>query len=107
MKFTFLVILTLTYISTTYILAKKDILNNKSVSSDVKSYHNFFLNFGLKQLIKVATRVTCSISTIVDHILASLHERAIQSGVIDIGLSNHQLIYCTRKISSKEIILHG
>ena len=62
-------ILTSTYTLTT--LAKKNILNNKSISSDVKSYHEFCTSFALKQLIKVPTRVTFSGSTIIDHILAS------------------------------------
>ena len=55
--------------------------------------------FGLKQLIEVPTRVTCSSSTIIDHILASFPNRVSQQGVIDVGLSDHQIIYCTRKIS--------
>ena len=50
---------------------KKKILNNKSISSDVKSYHEFCTSFALKQLIKVPARVTLSGSTIIDHILAS------------------------------------
>ena len=55
--------------------------------------------FGLKQLIEVPTRVTCSSSTIIDHILASFPNRFLQQGVIDVGLSDHQIIYCTEKIS--------
>ena len=65
---------------------------------DVKNYHEistFFL-FGLKQSIKVPTRITYSSSTIIDHTLASYPERVTQRGVIDIGLSD-QLIYCNRK----------
>ena len=55
--------------------------------------------FGLKQLIEVPTRVTCSSSIIIDHILASFPNRVSQQGVIDVGLSDHQIIYCTRKTS--------
>ena len=44
-------------------------------------------------------KVPKSRSTIIDHILASYPERVTQHGVTDIGLSHHQLIYCTRKIS--------
>ena len=68
-------------------------------NSDAKSYHEFCRFFGLKQLIIVPTKVTTGSSTIIDHVLASFPERVTQSGVIDIGLSDHQLIYCTRKIS--------
>ena len=55
--------------------------------------------FGLKQLTEVPTRVTCNSSTIIDHILASFPNRVSQQGVTDVGLSDHQIIYCTRKIS--------
>ena len=56
--------------------------------------------FGLKQLIEVLTRVTCSSSTIINHTLASFPDRVSQQqGVIDVVLSDHQIIYCTRKIS--------
>ena len=80
-------------------MAKKNILDNKSVPSNVKSYHEFCRFFGLKQLIIVPTRVTTGSSTIIGHVLASFPERVTQSGVVDIGLSDHQLIYCTRGIS--------
>ena len=87
------------YINDSYILAKKNILNNKSVPSDVKSYQEFCTFLELKQLIIVPTRVTTGSSTIIDHVLASFPKRVTQSGVIDIGLSDHQLIHCTKKIS--------
>ena len=77
---------------------KKDMLN-KSISSDVKSYYEFCTFFGLHQLIKVSTRITCNSATITDHILASYPERVTRQGIIDVGLSDHQLIFCTRKIS--------
>ena len=80
-------------------MARKNFLNNKSVPSDGKSYHELCPYFGLKQLIKVPTRVTSRSFTIIDHILARFSERVTQLGVIDIGLSDHQLIYYTRKIS--------
>ena len=59
------------FVNDSYILEKKNILNSKSIPSDVKSYHGFCTFFGLKQLIKVPTRTTTSSSTIIDHILAS------------------------------------
>ena len=65
----------------------------------MKSYLEFCTFFGLKVSTKVQTRITFSSSTIIDHILASYPERVTQHGVIDIGLSDHQLIYFNRKIS--------
>ena len=54
---------------------------------------------GLKQLIQSSTRVTCSTSTLIDHILTSAPSRVSQKGVTNVGVSDHQLIFCTRKIS--------
>ena len=52
---------------------------------------------GSKQLIKSPTRVTCSSSTLIDH--ASFHSKVFPKGAIDAGISDHQPIFCTRKIS--------
>ena len=53
----------------------------------------------LKQLIQSPSQITCSTSTIIDHILPSFPSEISQKGVINIGLSDHQLICCTWKIS--------
>ena len=53
----------------------------------------------LKQLIQCPTRVTCCASTLIDHILASFPSIVSQKGVINVGLSDHQLIFCTQKNS--------
>ena len=65
----------------------------------LKATVNFLHFSGLKQLIKVPTRTTTSSFTIIDQILRSYPERVTQCGVIDISFSDHQLIYCKRKIS--------
>ena len=85
------------HLNDSYILSKKEELNNKLIPSDVKSYSELCTFFSLHQLIKVPTRVTCNTGTIVDHILASYPERVIQQAIINVGLSYHQLIFCTRK----------
>ena len=56
-------------------------------------------SFGLTQIIKSPTRITCSSTSLIDHILASLPERISKEVVVNVGLSDHQLIYCTRKVS--------
>ena len=56
--------------------------------------HNVWLNTNNK----ISTRITCSSTSLIDHILLSLPELISQEGVIDVGLSD-QLIYCTWKIS--------
>ena len=71
-----------------------------TVSNDVKNYLQFYTVFGLTQIIKSPTRIICSSTSLINHILLSLPERISQEGAINLGLSDHQLIYCTRKIST-------
>ena len=87
------------YLNDSYIFQKNNLLQSQSILSDIKKYYEFCTMFGLKQLVEVPTRVTCSSSTIIDHILASFPNRVSVQVVIDPGLSDHQIIYCTRKIS--------
>ena len=42
--------------------------------------------------------VTTNTSSLLDHILTNAGWKISQKGVIDVGLSDHQLIYCTRKV---------
>ena len=81
-----------------YVFQKHDLLSCHSVPN-VKNYFDFCTMFGLKQLIESPTRITCSSSSIIDHILASFPDRVTQQGILNVGLSDHQLIYCTRKIT--------
>ena len=67
--------------------------------SCLKNYHQFCKMHALKQLIQSPTSVTCSTSTFIDHILTSVPSRVSQKVVINVGVSDHQLIFCTRKIS--------
>ena len=47
------------------IFSQKSALNSKSIPSNLKSYHEFCTFFGLHQLIKVPTRITCNSATII------------------------------------------
>ena len=69
------------------------------VPNDVKNYFDFCTMFGLKQLIQSPTLITCSSSSIIDHILTSFPDRVTQRGILNVRLSDHQLIYCRRKIT--------
>ena len=64
-----------------------------------KKYKEFLSTFGLKQLIRSPTRVTNNTSSLIDHVLTNSEEKISQSGVLEIGISDHQLIYCTRKLN--------
>ena len=54
--------------------------------------------FDLCQLISVATRITDTTQTLLDHIYVSDKDRIAQSGVLNLGVSDHCVIFCTRKI---------
>ena len=80
-----------------YIVHENNTVCTKFASADTKKYHQFCTMHGLKQLIQCPTRVTCSTSTLTDHILARFPSRVFQKGVINVGLADHQLIFCTQK----------
>ena len=82
-------------------LLEKDVSTSKEknlISSDVKNYIGFCSTLGLKQLIKVSTRITSNNSTLIDHIITSSSEKVVQAGIIETSLSDHQLVFCTRKV---------
>ena len=82
-----------------YIVRDDNTISLKFLSHDVKNYHQFCTTHDLKQLTQSPTRVSCSTSTLIDHILISAPSRASQKGVINTRVSDHQLIFCKRKIS--------
>ena len=55
--------------------------------------------YGLYQLIKDPTRVTCTSSTLIDVIFTNYLDRVVCSGVSHVSLSDHSLVYAFRKIS--------
>ena len=72
-------------------------LVSRSVSKDARNYHQFCTMFGLKQIMKSPTRITCRNTSLIDHILASIPSQISQHGVINASVSYHQLVYCTRQ----------
>ena len=107
MKFIFSVTLTSTCFERLLHFGKKRISWIASQFQVVfQSYYEVCIFFALKQLIKVPTKTTTSSYTIIDHNLESYQERVTQRGVIDICLSDHQLIYCRRKIFKIKSSLH-
>jgi hypothetical protein len=53
--------------------------------------------FGLTQLIEEPTRTTDKTSTLLDHILVNTPSKVVQSGVLGKCISDHDIIYVTRK----------
>ena len=54
--------------------------------------------FNFSQIISDVTRVSKTSSTTIDLILVSDTDKISQRGVLDLGFSDHCLIYCTRKV---------
>ena len=83
-----------------YTLKENQTMQNRIPSASLVSQYKLFCQrYSLEQIIKHATRTTCSSSTLIDHILTNSREKISQSGVIDIGISDHQLIYLTQQSS--------
>ena len=61
----------------------------------------------MTEIIKEPTQITCCTSTLLDHILTNSFQKVSQKGVIDVGISDHQLIYCTRKIKRIKHNMHN
>ena len=76
-----------------YIVHENDTVCTKFASADAKRYDQFCTMNGLKQLIQSPARVTCSTSTLIAHILANFPSRITQKEVINVGFSDHHLIF--------------
>ena len=91
-----------------FILKEDQLYRLKSSSSAlVNNYKEFCQKFSLTKIIKETIRITCSTSTLLDHILTDSSEKVSQKGVIDVRISDHQLIYCTRKIKRTKHNMHN
>ena len=64
--------------------------------STVKRYKSMLSSFSLEQLIKNATRVTATTSSVIDHILTNCKSKISACGVLDYSFSDHQVIFCVR-----------
>ena len=86
-----------------YLLENKNSIKNiGETHSPFRKYRQFLSNFGLNQLIRSPTRVTTETSTLIDHVLVNSPEKISQFGVIDSGISDHNIVFCTRKITKEK-----
>ena len=87
------------------LLKDKCILNKTHKTKDhckdflleIKNHNELCSIYGLKQLINCPTRITCNTSILVDHIF-NAQDNISQFGVINTAISDHNKIYCTRRI---------
>ena len=88
---------------------EKKLSNSKlnSISFIVTEYLDFAFSFSLKQLISTTTRTTENTATLIDHVLTNSPHKTIKSGVVKVNLSDHELIYCTRKTTKLKSNKHN
>ena len=79
----------------------KDNSNYRKSYKDLTELHNF------KQLINKPTRVTDTSASCIDHIFVNKSEKVCQAGIIESGISDHFITYCTRKINTEVINKHN
>lgn len=77
-----------------------DINCNYLVPSDHKEIKSIFASFGLKQLISTPTRITRESKTLIDIICSNEPEKIYSVKAISAGLSDHELICCSRKVNN-------
>ena len=79
----------------------------KKDTSIYKSFSNYCKLHSLKQLITQFTRVCPATQTVIDLILTSDQTKISRSGVIECGISDHNIIFCTRKIQKSVSNCHN
>ena len=63
----------------------------------MSKYKGLCQKFSLKEIIQEPTCIKSTTSSLLEHCLTNAGWKISQKGVIDVGLSDHQLLYCTRK----------
>ena len=69
---------------------------DQPIDNDSRHMCNLYGLFSLKQLIEEPTRVTLNTSTIIDHIATTCARNITKSGVHEVSLSDHFMVYCVR-----------
>ena len=88
---------------------EKKLSNSKlnSVPFIVTEYLDFAFSYSLKQLISTPTRATENTATMIDHVLTNSPHKIIKSGVVEVNLSDHELINSTRKTTKLKSNKHN
>ena len=76
---------------------------NCNLLPEASAYNSSYLTsifdiYGLSQLITEPTRVTPTSKTLIDLCITNCPEKVTNSGVIHLGISDHSLVFMTRKV---------
>ena len=75
-------------------------------SNGIKRYKEFCSLHGLEQLIQEPTRITEKSETLLDHIISNSAQKVSQCGVLNLGLSDHHMVFCMRKSTKAKSFDH-
>ena len=78
-------------------LAKKS--TDQAPDNYAKHISSLYELFSFKQLIEEPTRVTLDTATVIDHVATTCPRNIIKSGVLEVSLSDHYMVYCIRKFN--------
>ena len=80
------------------ILLKKQYSDSYSQASPItKNCTDICFSHSFHQILMTPTRTKEDSKILIDHILTNSPEKVIQSGVFEIGLSDQEIVYCSRK----------
>ena len=69
------------------------------VDNNSKHMLDLYELFSFKHLVEEPTRVTLTTSSIIDHITTTCARNIVKSGVHEVSMSDHYMIYCIHKFS--------
>ena len=78
-------------------LIKKPI--DKTLDNNAKHISSLYELFSFKQLIEDPPRVTLDSATVIDHVATTCPRNIMKSGVLEVSLSDHYMVYCDRKFN--------
>ena len=78
-------------------LTKKS--TDHTLDNNAKHISSLYELFSFKQLIEEPTRVTLHTATVIDHVATTCPRNILSSGVLEVSLSDHYMVYCIRKFN--------
>ena len=65
--------------------------------NNAKHIRDIYELFSFRQLIEEPTRVTLGTASIIDHVATTCARNIVKSGVHEVSLSDHYMVFCIRK----------
>ena len=73
--------------------------SDQLMDNNAKHMADIYELFSFKQLVEEPTRVTLETATLIDHIATTCARNIVKTGVHEVSLSDHFLVYCIRKFN--------